>query len=422
MDTEDYTDEIQYDEFLRNEASKILIEYRTYLEEKGHTRSYIQDQLDYISYFAVNYLIHYNRQCILEFDDYSIEDFLGLWCPRKVLFFKKADILLYLRALKKFSGFLLHDNKISEERHADITERCNNPREFIEKFERYEDLNPDSGTWEEDYEAWMYNQDIMKTTDLKGEMMTLLHKDKTIINKIFEKHHPDSIPIVEDFKRFGSYLIKFKKGIGLTNNLFCLKRADILKINSILSFREDLAKNINQKDTVLIHFFFLASKRLGLFKYTKKMKFKSTSLIHDFLNLSSGEQYWLLFRALWDKINWYRLYGYSKSGRPEQVHIRRFVYIPFFSNIDTNRWFTYRELWKSFKEYFEKEYGYNSMMSHVIYLYGVFTERILPLLAYFGIFEINYEIPAKESHLEEMALKMMPLGNTLFSLMFSKNY
>lgn len=412
MDIYNSDDAIEDDGLLYTGLNQLLEEYKEYLEEKAHKKAYIEKQLNLISFFGIHYLIGYNGQNILEIDEYDVYDFLGSWCVRKVMYYDKAEIIPYLRAFKKFFNFLLHSKKISQEQHEDLMAECNNTRKYVEKYERYVDLDPKSETYGDDFEKWLYDEDLKTKVNLRKELNLLLKSETSLINNL-----PDDIisktSIVEDFKTFGNYISSFKKGIALTQNLFCLKRNDVLKLNSMMNTPEEFKKTIIQKDTILIHFFFLASKRLGLFKYTKKMNFISTSLYHDlFQKLTIKEQYWILFRALWDKINWYRLNAYSFSGRPEWSFKARYSYLPFFTSLEVNEWFSYREFLHLF-DYYLSQISY-PFSDHGLYLFGVFLYKILPLFDYFGLFKLNFKC-TRDFPSKELMLKIRPFGNSIFS-------
>lgn len=393
--------------------NQLLEKYKQYLEDKEHKEAYIKKQLDFISFFGIHYLIGYSGQSILEVDEYDVYDFLGSWCVRKVMYHDKTAIIPYLRALKKFFNFLFHFKKISEETHEALMAECHNPRKYIKKYERHVDLDPESETFEDDFEAWLYDEDVKTRDDLREELNLLLNSEKEFINNLPEDL-TNKTSIVEDFKTFGNYISSFKNGIGLTQNLFCLKRNDILKLNSMMNIHEELDKNINQKDTILIHFFFLASNRLGLFKYTKKMNFIPTSLYQDlFLKKTMKEQYWILFRALWDKINWYRLNAYSFSGRPEWSFKERYSYPLFFTSLEVDEWISYREFLHLCDDYYHNQTLY-PFSTRGLYLFGVFLYKIFPLFDYFGLFKLNFK-NTKDSHSKELKLKIRPLGYFIFS-------
>ena len=413
MDSNVIEDEDVYYKTLLKELNEILQEYRIYLEQKGFKKKYIQQQLDYISFFGTNFMINYCGHSILEVDEDLIYEFLGSWCLRKVIYFKKADILPILSSFKKFFNFLLYAQKITKAEYNEIMEILKDSRRFIDKFERYEDLNSSSENWEDEYESWLYDYNIMSKNDLKKDLISILNKEKKFISRLSEGMNSESFSIVKDFKTFGNYIINFKDGIGLTNNIFCLKRNDLLKLNSIMTVPEDLPKTIFQKDTVLLHCFFLTSKRLGLFKYTKKMKFKSTSLYLDFLKLSGEKQYWLLFNAFWDKISWFRLNAYSWSGRPEWIFADRFLYASFFASLKPNEWYAFREL----EHIFYKEFLSSSYEPHGLLFFGVFYNKILPLLTYFELFKINLKIPLSYENFRNLKLMLTPLGKEFFSIL-----
>ncbi len=382
MDVYNYDNDREDDTSFYDEFNQLEVEYMSYLEGKGHKKSYVENQLDLIKFFVTRYLIAHVDQSIFEVDGYDIYDFLGSWCVLKVYDHKKSSIIPYLRAFKKFFNFLFHKKKISKDQYIDLMEEFNNPRKYVEKFERFMDTDTESETRADDFEAWYYDENLKRKYDLKHELNLLLKSERENINRLPE-NLIDKISIVKDFKTFGNYISGLNHGIGLTQNLFCLKRNDILKLNSLMSEPENLKNNIIQKETTLIHFLFLASKRLGLFTYSKKMHLVPTLLYDNYyLKLSKKEQYWLLFRALWDKINWYRLNEYSLSGRPDWTYKSRSICALFFSRLNVDEWLSYKDLIDLFNDFhgekniFSPTCGFN--------LFWFFRIRLFSLFQHFG--------------------------------------
>ena len=73
----------------KTELDEVLKEYKNYLEEKNHRKEYIQDHLNFLRFFGINYLGNYMGLSILNLDSIAVEGFLGDWCIRKVYDFKR---------------------------------------------------------------------------------------------------------------------------------------------------------------------------------------------------------------------------------------------------------------------------------------------------------------------------------------------
>ncbi len=190
-----------------------------------------------------------------------------------------------MRKFKKFSSFLFHSGLISQDQYDNLRDTYNYPKDFIEKFERYIDFNPESETWNKDFEAWLLERDIKSQKNLKKELNSLLEGERSLIQETPESLISNAYSIVDDFEIFRNYISDFENGVKLTKGLCCLKRKDIFKINSMLNNSEELDDYVNQQDTVLIHFFFLVANRLGFCTYTPKMKLKTTPLYRYYLDL-----------------------------------------------------------------------------------------------------------------------------------------
>lgn len=398
---------------LKTELRKLVKEYKAYFVEKGHKKGYIDKQLELINFFGYHYLINYTGQSILEIDEDDIYEFLGSWCLRKVMYHNKASIIPYLRAFKKFFNFLLVSKKISRDQCNDLMAECNNPRKYIEKYERFEELDRDADNWVDIFESWLYDADRVHKEELFRDLTNFTDLELELIRDLLEINL-DRVSIVKDFIKYGNYISAQKGGIALTNNLFCLKKNDIITLNSLMKEPETLSKNIFQKDTILIHFFFLVGKRLGFFKYTKKMKLITTPLYARYLELSIQEQYYVLFRGLWNKISWFRLNSYSDAGRPEWIHRDRNLYLPFLSSLKVDEYITYKEFRKLFGEFYDIDI-FDPFTSSWRLIIGVFIEKIIPLFDYFGLIKLNNRDTKKIDNLKELKIKITFLGHVFFS-------
>ena len=181
-----------------------------------------------------------------------------------------------------------------------------------------------------------------------------------------------------------------------------------------MSEPENLNKNFFQKDTILIHFFFLVGKRLGFFKYTKKMNLITTPLYAKYVELSLQEQYYILFRGLWNKISWYRLNSYSDAGRPEWNYRDRNLYPPFLSSLKVDKYISYKEFRILFGEFYDIDI-FNPFAGSWRLIIGVFIEKILPLFDYFGLIKLSNNNTRKIDNIKELKIKITPLGHLFFS-------
>ena len=278
------------------------------------------------------------------------------------------------------------------------------------------DLDPDAEDWNKIYERWLFGYNAKTQENLKEDIKSILDFDKTLIENLPEGNK-DRFSIIKDFKTFINYISKFKKGVKLTSNTFCLKRKDIRELNSMMTNSEALDKYVIQTDTILIHFFFLGSKKLGLTQYTKKMNLKTTSLYEFYLRLSEKQQFWILFRGFWDKINWYRLNEYSSSGRPKWCFAGRYNYLNFFSKLEVDKWFSYRDLINLYNQLINQPTNFNLLgnTNLTLLVIGVFPNKVLPLLSYFRFFELTSKMRGELESYEDFRLKITPLGNYIFS-------
>lgn len=402
-------------------TDSLLNDYKKYLQKKNHREEYIQEHLNFLRFFGTNFLNSYARVSLTEINPVLIEDFLGSWCIRKMYDFRKSDVIPNLRIFKKFSRFLFQKGIISEDRHQELIEVCNNPRKYVEEIERFIDLDPDAENWNEIFEDWMVGNDIKTKETLKNEIESILNVDKNLIENIPEDGTTNWSTIVRDFKTFGDYISENKKGIKLTTSTFCLRRKDIKKLNSMMTNPEEINKYVNQKDTVLLHFFFLVSKRLGLTKYTKRMKLMITSLYKYYSDLSKKQKFWILFRGLWDKINWYRLNEYSQSGRPEWYFADRHSYSTFLSTLKVDRWIYYQNLNNLYQQFITSQHNLSASNEffHPLVSYGVFPNKILPLLAYFKFLTLNSKERGGyaniQDNLQNLKLKLTSFGKQMLS-------
>ena len=141
------------------EREKLVKSFYNHLkQEKGLSEETASAHAHHISFFAVHYLLGYEEKSLLEVTGMDIEDYLGNWYIQKVWNSSKSDVRPILVAFKKFYKFLHERGSMDKDQLADILSACKNPRRYICRFESYDELDPDSETWDIDYEAWFMDE------------------------------------------------------------------------------------------------------------------------------------------------------------------------------------------------------------------------------------------------------------------------
>jgi hypothetical protein len=134
------------------ETEKLFKSFYNYLkQEKRLSEETASEHAHHIRFFALHYLIGYEQKSLLEVTGRDIEDYLGNWYIRKVWGGGKSDVRPILVAFKKFYKFLHECGSVDEDQLEDILLACKNPRRYIRRFESYDELDPDSETWDIDY-------------------------------------------------------------------------------------------------------------------------------------------------------------------------------------------------------------------------------------------------------------------------------
>jgi len=121
------------------EKSQIVFdEFEDYLLTKGYRITQIQSQLEYSSYFVMNYFFAYEDELsVLETNDTTIRKFLGNWYIREnesPSFKEMKEILL---ALLDFFEFALITDFITTEQFENIEKVCNDKTWFEKRLKTY---------------------------------------------------------------------------------------------------------------------------------------------------------------------------------------------------------------------------------------------------------------------------------------------
>jgi hypothetical protein len=149
------------------EKSQIVFdEFEEYLHTKGYNDTLIQRQLEYSSYFVMNYFFVYEDELsVLETDDTTIRKFLGNWYIREngsPAFEEMKEILL---AILEFFEFALITDFISAEQFENIEQVCNDKAWFENRLKTYKP-NDKKGL-----EKWIdeYNYEVVKMQLLQDD-------------------------------------------------------------------------------------------------------------------------------------------------------------------------------------------------------------------------------------------------------------
>jgi len=136
------------------EKSQVVFdEFEDYLLTKGYNDALIQRQLEYSSYFVMNYFFVYEDELsVLETNDTTIRKFLGNWYIREnesPAFKEMKEILM---ALMDFFEFALINDFITAEQFETIEQVCNDKAWFENRLKTYNTKDSKGlANWIEEY-------------------------------------------------------------------------------------------------------------------------------------------------------------------------------------------------------------------------------------------------------------------------------
>jgi len=121
------------------EKSQIVFdEFEEYLHTKGYNDALIQRQLEYSSYFIMNYFFVYEDEIsVLETNDTTIRKFLGNWYIRENGSPSLMEMKEILSALLDFFEFVLISDFITAEQFEVIEQVCNDKTWFENRLKTY---------------------------------------------------------------------------------------------------------------------------------------------------------------------------------------------------------------------------------------------------------------------------------------------
>ena len=374
---------------LEEETEKLVESFYNHLkQEKGLSEETASEHAHQIGFFALHYLTGYEGKSLLEVTDSDIEDYLGNWYIRKVWGSGKSDIRPILVAFKKFYKFLHERGDMEEEQLNDILSACEDPQKYIRRFETYVELDPESETWEEDFERWFMGQE--EEIEVNYEQPFEANEE---INRAFsdEDLNASKATILNDFQTFLNY-ISANNGIKLTAANGFIVRKHVLALNEVMSCQEELKSTANQPDSRTIHLFYNLSRTLGLFVVSTKNTLEVTPRIDIFKTLSPKEHFVVLFDAMWNETSWEKFLAPYSGGRPEWAQARRGDMSFLFSRCKPGKTYLFREeLKKVGMELANTEDELEGYWSMAEFTLSVFVERIMPALKLFGLIDFGYE-------------------------------
>jgi hypothetical protein len=362
--------------------------YKHLTLNKGISEETASAHAHQIEFFATHYLRDYEGKSLSDASGNDIENYLGDWYIRKVLNSAKSDVRPILVAFKKFFKFLYEKRKIGKEQLEDIFEACASPQSYIHRFETYFELDPESVTWDEDFEEWSmgYEDEIEEDYEQTYEV-------NEEINRAFsdEDVNASKAPILNDFQTFLNY-ISANKGMKLTAANSFIVRKHVLALNEMMSCLEELKSTANQPDSRAIHLFYNLSRTLGLFAVSTKNTLEVTPRIDIFRLLPPKEHFVVLFDAMWNETRWEKFLAPYSGGRPEWAQARRGDMAFLFSRCEPGKTYLFREQQKQVgMELADTEDELEGYWSMAEFTLSVFVERIMPALKLFGLIDFGYE-------------------------------
>jgi hypothetical protein len=209
--------------------------------------------------------------------------------------------------------------KIGKEQLEDILEACASPQRYLRRFETYFELDPESVTWDEDFEEWS-----MRYEDEIEEDYEQPYKVNEEINRSFsdEDLNASKATILNDLQTFLNY-ISANNGMKLTDANGFIVRKHVLALNAVMSCPKELKSTTNQTDSRTIHLLYNLSRTLGLFAVSTKNTLEVTPRIDIFRLLPPKEHFVVLFDAMWNETRWEKFLAPYSGGRPEWAQARR---------------------------------------------------------------------------------------------------
>jgi hypothetical protein len=362
--------------------------YKHLTVEKELSEKTASRHVDEIEFFAM-YLTRYRIGTLLKVTGMDIEDYLGDWYIRKVAS-SRSDLRQIPVSFKKFYRFLHERGYLEDEELEDILDAFKNPDKYIRRLDAYRRLDPDSDTWEEDYERWFFEE--LDGTVMGGvaDVHQPFDVDLGIGQAFSEADLESKTPLPDDFRTFLRYIIS-NNGMKLTTANSFIRRKDLFALNKLMENPEDLKGSANQPDSRTIHLFYNLAKTLNLVVVNEKNGLEVTPRIEIFMNLPPKEQFIILFDAFWNRTEWGRLLPPQDCVGREWVQASRDVIAAHLAACEPGRRYHFVEETRRISMKIGGMDEISEVYPPINFLsINIFAERIMPALKLFGLLDFGY--------------------------------
>ncbi|MHC1600299.1 MAG: site-specific integrase [Candidatus Methanospirareceae archaeon] len=375
--------------WLEKKTERLIEEFYNHLKlKKGLSEETASAHAHQIEFFATHYLRDYEDKNLLDVSGMDIESYLGDWYIRKVLNSSKSDVRSILVAFKKFFKFLYETREIGKEQLDDILVACANPQRYIRRLDTYFELDPESGTWENEFESWSMGYEEEIEEDYEHPYVVNAELNRAFSEKDLST---SKATILNDFQTFLNYIAE-NNGMKLTAANSFIVRKHVFALNKAMNSPEELKSTANQPDSRTIHLFYNLSRTLGLFAVSAKNTLEIMPRLDSFKKLSPKEQFVVLFDAMWNETSWEKFLAPYSGGRPEWAQARRGDVARLFSQCEPGETYLFKEeLNQLGMEMADTEAEFlDNFIMMAEFILGVFAERIMPALKLFGLLDFGF--------------------------------
>lgn len=410
-------------------TERLIRQFYKHLElKKGLSEETASAHAGQIKFFASHYLRDYGGKSLLDASGRDIENYLGDWYIRKVMNSSKSNVRAILVAFKKFFKFLFEKGKIEKGQLDNILEACASPQRYISRFESYDALDPESETWDIDFENWLMGE---YEEEAETQDYNQLFDVNTGINRAFSEEDLNSsrTTVLTDFQAFLNY-ISANSGMKLTPANSFFGRKHLFALNESMSSPEELKSTANQPDSRVIHLFYNLGRTLGLFIVSERNTLEVTPRIELFKKmLSPKEQFVVLLDAMWNETRWEKFLAPYSGGRPERAQAMRGDVARLFAGCEPGEAYLFKEelnqLCMELVTGTEDEF-IDSMILMADFIVGVFAERIMPALKFFRLLDFSFPAGRDEYSVRHgygiAWFSISELGKKIFGVLVHKEH
>ena len=373
-----------------SEVEELITSFYKHLTvEKGLSEKTASGHVAEIEFFAM-YLTGYRQGTLPEVTGMDIEDYLGDWYIRKVAS-SRSDLRQIPVSFKKFYRFLHEKGYLGEKELEDILGAFKNPGRYVRRFDAYLELDPDSDTWNEDYERWSFEglDEVVMDRVVDGHQpFDVNSRVSRAVSGADLKSGKTSLP--DDFRTFLRYIVS-NNGMKLTTANSFISRKDIFALNKLMESPEDLKGSANQPDSRTIHLFYNLAKTLNLVVVNEKNRMEVTSRIEIFMNLPPEERFIRLFDAFWNGTGWGRLLPPQDCVSHKWVQASRDVIAAHLAACEPGRRYHFAEETRKISMKIGGIGDIHEVYPPISFLsINIFAERIMPALELFGLLDFGY--------------------------------